>query len=59
MASDRHGGKSGGNPEVQADGSTIVRFGSRRDFEVPDLVELQTRSYAANAFSSCPAVTAA
>ena len=47
MASDRHGGKSGGNSEVQPDGSTIVRFGSRRDFDVPDLVELQTRSYAA------------
>ncbi len=47
MASDRHGDKSGGNSEIQPDGSTLVRFGSRREFEVPDLVELQTRSYAA------------
>ena len=47
MASDRHGDKSGGKHEIQPDGSTLVRFGSRREFEVPDLVELQTRSYAA------------
>ena len=47
MASDRHGDKSGGNSEVQPDGSTVVRFGSRREFDVPDLVELQTKSYAA------------
>jgi DNA-directed RNA polymerase subunit beta len=33
-------------PKVNLVPGTVIRFGSQRDFPVPDLVELQTKSYA-------------
>jgi DNA-directed RNA polymerase subunit beta len=39
----------------EGNGSSVARFGSQRDFPIPDLVELQTRSYAAFLQEEVPA----